>query len=116
MFTPLGSVIFGPNYLKHKSTEFVLPRQPAVGRAPEMVVGAWMGYFINLLKTWYLFQWQYYEYKFVILGMYKWLSKTSGEQHPHDEKHAHFSFVRSPFLDLLICGDVNIHVVVGLSF
>ena len=32
VFTPVGSVIFAPNYLRHESTVGALPWQPAVGR------------------------------------------------------------------------------------
>lgn len=31
VFTPVGFVIFAPNYLQHKSTVGALPWQPAVG-------------------------------------------------------------------------------------
>lgn len=39
VFTPVGSVMFAPNYLQHKSTVGALPWQPAVGRVLVMVVG-----------------------------------------------------------------------------
>ena len=37
VFTPVGSVIFAPNYLRHKSTVGALPWQPAVGWVLVMV-------------------------------------------------------------------------------
>lgn len=48
VMTPVGSVIFAPNYLQHKSTVGALPWQPAVGRVLVMVAGECQSYFINL--------------------------------------------------------------------